>query len=332
MNYSVNNSELRHNDKLGLEPVELVLSSIGLIGILASSFNIIIFWNLRERDQIYKFYFFSSIADALYMTMISLYVLFSCGIPCENLNGKQLYRHVYMIVLDDYVTSCLAIYTILIELFITIQRYCMFTTNAILQTQRPKIFMAIICLFSLVFYIPVLFLKKIVHLGKNEYKIENTKFGLSAAGRVIPIVLSSIRLFVASFLLLVINIFTLIKFKKYLKKKKAMKKFVDVSSQIEIHATTKNQENKTRKNVTHMVIFVAFTFSFGTIPYAFYYGLSELFKTKNYFIDNILSLIGRVGLRMMIIFKIIIFYNYNKIYKLKFKTIIQKINFKNLKI
>ncbi|RNA41799.1 hypothetical protein BpHYR1_025161, partial [Brachionus plicatilis] len=313
MNYSNNSNRSSGNPENVLKAIEIIFSLMGLIGILTSIFNAIIFWNLRQKDQIYKFYLFSSLADSFYMLMISSYVLFSCGNSCENLNAKELYRHVYMIAIDDYLSSCLAIYTILIELFITSQRYSMFTANSVLQSQRPNIVMLLTCAFSLVYYTPVLFLKKIVYLGNNEYNTEYTKFGLSEAGRVIPIVLSTIRLFIASILLLVINIFTLVKFQKYLNKKKLFR-FIDLTSKSQTReAKAKiNKEHKTRKHVTQMVIFVAFTYSTGTIPYALYYGLSELFKSTNFLVDNVLSVIGRMGLRLMVIFKIVIFYNYNK--------------------
>lgn len=332
MNYSKPSNLSNENLQFILKEVEIIFSALGLVGVFTSVINFTIFWCLRKKDQIYKFYFFSSIADFLYMLMISVYVLFSCGSPCENLNSKKLYRQIYMIALDDYLTSCLAIYTIIIELFVTIQRYCMFTTKSYFQSQQPNIVMISTTVFSLVFYTPVVFLKKIVYLGENSYEIQYTKFGLSKPGRVIPIVLSTIRLFIASIVLLVINIFTLVKFKKYLKKKQIIK-FVDTTSNSEPCETLakRNKERKSRKHVTHMVIFVAFTYSFGTIPYALYYGLSELFMTKNFFVDNVLSLIGRMGLRLMIIFKIIIYYNYNKIYKMEFKAKISKINLKKFK-
>lgn len=333
MNYSKSSNFSNENPKFVLKEVEIGLSTLCLIGVFTSMINIFIFWNLRQKDQIYKFYLFSSIADYFYMLMIAFYVLFSCGTPCENLNSKKLYRHIYMIALDDYLTSCLAIYTILIELFVTIQRYCMFTTKKYFQSHQPNIVMALTSAFSLLFYLPVIFLKKIVYLGENSFQIEYTNFGQSKAGRLIPIILSTIRLSIASILLLVINIFTLIKFQKYLKKKQTFR-FVDLTSNsesCEIKAR-RDKENKSWKHITHMVIFIAFTYSFGTIPYAFYYGLSELFLAKNFFVNNVLSLIGRIGLRLMIIFKIIIYYNYNKVYKMKVKAIILKLNLKKLKL
>ncbi|RNA13338.1 hypothetical protein BpHYR1_040406 [Brachionus plicatilis] len=79
-------------------------------------------------------------------------------------------------------------------------------------------------------------------------------------------------------------------------------------------------ENRAKKNVTQMVILIAFNYSFGTIPYAMYYGLHELLQTRNSFIDYTLCAIGNAGLRLLIIFKIIVFFRYNKVYRNNFRV------------
>ncbi|RNA13337.1 hypothetical protein BpHYR1_040405 [Brachionus plicatilis] len=102
---------------------ELIFAGLALIGTITSAINIIIFLKLRLKDNVYKYYLISSIVDFFYMFIISFYALIACGTPCDLMNGASFIKMAYIIVLDDYLTSCLAIYNILIELFITIQRY-----------------------------------------------------------------------------------------------------------------------------------------------------------------------------------------------------------------
>lgn len=312
-----------------IKVAEFFFSALSLIGATTSFINTILFLNLRLKDNVYKYYLISSIVDFSYMLIISFDVLLNCGTPCDLLNGNSLEKTIYTIVFDDYLTSCLAIFNLIVELFVTIQRYLLISKHKTLQNQKPFRLMLLISVVSLVYYLPVLCLKKIIYSENNGYKLVYTSLGDSKIGRIIPIFLSTIRFFIGSCLLLIINIFTVIKFKVYLREKNLIKA-AEFSSNGNLEAkrnmTPKEKtEKKAKKNVTQMVIMIAFNYSFGTIPYALYYGLNELLQTDNSFVDNALYVAGNIGIRLLILLKIIIFFKFNKVYRQKFRIYLKKI-------
>ena len=308
---------------------EFIFSGLSLTGTVTSFVNTMLFFKLRLKDNVYIYYLISSIVDFSYMFIISFDVLLNCGTPCDLLKGCNLGKIIYTIVLDDYLTSCLAIYNLIVELFITIQRYFLISKQKSLQNQKPFNLMLLISIVSLVYYSPVLFLKKIIYSDSIGYQLVYTNLGNSNAGRIIPIFLSIIRLFIGSCLLLIINIFTVIKFKVYLKEKNLIKA-AEFSSNLNIEgrqnvSQKEKTEKRAKKNVTQMIIMVAFNYSFGTIPYALYYGLNELLQNNNSFVDSVLYVFGNFGIRLLIIFKIVIFYKFNKVFRQKFRAYREKI-------
>ncbi|CAF0953128.1 unnamed protein product [Brachionus calyciflorus] len=309
---------------------EFIYSFLSSIGGLTSCINIIMFWNLKSLDKTYKFYLISSLVDLFYSFIVAFYSLYSCGSLCDSLNSNSLSKSIYMLVLDDYFTSCLAICNIFIELYLSTQRYLLIKKRKLVEKFKTCVIISAIFTISLIYYSPILFIKKIIKTKDDGYETIRTKFGETNLGSTIPIILSCIRLILASFILLIINILTLFYFTKYMKKKIQINGFESNLSgnQMETNSNVRpkeQRENKARKNVTLMVISIAFTYSFGTIPYAMYYGLSELLNTHNFFIDEVLSRIGRTGLRLLVIFKIVIFFNFNRIYHQSFKQALKKI-------
>lgn len=305
---------------------EIIFGFLSIIGTVTSFINSLIFWKLRSKDQVYKFYLVSSLFDTFYMSSISVNTLFACGVPCDKLNKNSLIKILYTIALYDYLTSSIAIYNIMIEIFVTTQRYFLISRKKNFQNLNPHSVMLVIILISLFYYSPIIFLKKIFYAENIGYKMVYTSFGLSESGRLIPIVLSSIRLILASIILLIANVFTLKEFKKYLKLKKMMK-FSEINTNIITSLCDKPRKlfkDKKIKNVTQMLISIAFVYSIGTLPYALYYGLSELFKTNIYLIDKILYSLGGIGFRFIIIIKIIIFLKFNKVFRKKFKQMWEK--------
>lgn len=313
--FFLNASHIKSNSHINVE--EIIFGFLSLIGTFTSFISSLIFWKLRNKDQVYKYYLISSILDTFYMLAISFDVLIACGAPCDKFSQTSLFRVLYLIILYDYLTSCIAIFNILIEIFVTTQRYFLISKKKNLQNLHPNLVMLVAAIFSLFYYTPIIFLKKICFVVNTGYKLVYTNFGLSKIGRLVPIVLSSIRLILASVILLIANAFTLKEFKNYLKQKRIMK-FSEFSTNIVIalcNRPRKQVKDKKMRNVTQMLISIAFVYSIGTLPYALYYGLSELFKTNNYIIDKILYTLGGVGFRLIIILKIFIFYKYNKIFR-----------------
>lgn len=204
------------------------------LGAITSLINLSVFLHPNLKDPIYKFYIASSILDFMYGTIIAFIIFILCGTLCEKLRSTTLATQVFWLVFDDYLTSCFAITNIFIELFLSLQRLFMITNKTFLQNLNPNKVLIFLCVIGLVYYIPVLFVRKIVKFdlsfaNKTGYGLEQTDFGKSDLGRTFPVILSTIRLVIASIVLFSINVVSLIKFKNHINKKKSLTKAAKTS-------------------------------------------------------------------------------------------------------
>lgn len=221
------------SNKNGINNIEeYIFCGLSSIGAITSIINAFVFLNRALKDQIFNFYIVSSLVDFIYSIVIAFMVLIECGSICDNIRGLHFLTHFYRIYLDDYLTSSLAINNILIEIFLSTQRFFIISNKKCLQSISSIRIILIVFCFSLLFYSPVLFLKRIVSIDQhnssfnsttNGYKLEYTEFGNSSIGRALPLILSSIRFILASVILFLINLFTLIKFRKHVNKKSNLK-------------------------------------------------------------------------------------------------------------
>jgi hypothetical protein len=202
---------------------QFLYTSICLFGTLTVSLNVSIFVNRRRlTDRTYRFLLVEAIVDLFYIVIMGCSSLINCGTPCLS-RANTLWAQVIRYGFYDYLTSCFAINNILIEIFLSVERLCVISNKPFLQKLSFKPVIVSIAVFSLVFYSPVLFLKQFVYLGNGTYQLASTSFGLSSAGRIIPGVLSTIRLLLATVCLFAINITTFVKFKRHVKKKSKLK-------------------------------------------------------------------------------------------------------------
>ncbi|CAF0813757.1 unnamed protein product [Brachionus calyciflorus] len=273
-------------------------SSIAILGSITSIINFSVFINSKLKDQIYTFYLATSVNDFFYCFILSFYVLSACGTICDDLRGKSIFTQIYYLYFGDYLTSSLALIGILIECFVSTQRLFIFLKSKFLQNLRPKYVLIFIITFGLLYYIPVIFVSKIKKIEgtENDYELVLSDFGASTIGSIIPLVLSTIRLILASIVLFFINMITLSYFKKQLEKKKKIVKTNNVFSSIQVEnlatemsndqiaknesksvfKSDKSKETKAKMNVTLMVIMISVIYTIGTLPWAAYFGIRKL--------------------------------------------------------
>lgn len=197
---------------------EVIYCLICSFGSITSIINILVLSSKKLKDSVYNYYLASSIIDLIYAVIIAFKIFITCGSQCL-FRKKNLSTLIYILYFQDYFTSCLAINNILIEVFVSFQRFMIITNKKFLQNSRPILVIISISVFSLIYYLPVIFLKNIVFESNDVYALEYTKFGSSSAGKVFSIVLSLTRLVVASVVLFIINWFNLIRFRKLMVKK-----------------------------------------------------------------------------------------------------------------
>lgn len=197
---------------------EIIYCIVCSLGSITSLINIFVLSNKKLKDPVYSYYLASSIIDFIYVTIIALKIFITCGSPCI-FRKNYLSTLIYILYFQDYLTSCLAITNILIEVFISLQRFMIISNKKFLLNFRPILVVIFLSVFCLIYYIPVIFLKSIQHESKDQYALESTKFGLSSGGKIFSIVLSLIRLIFASVVLFIINWLNLIRFRKLMVKK-----------------------------------------------------------------------------------------------------------------
>jgi len=192
-------------------------SAICILGIMANIICSIIFLNPKLKDQAYRFMLIISITSIFYLTFSAFYIIVDCRSNCKI--SKTFTVNLFEIYIKEYFTSCLAFFIVLIEILLSIKRFlilsCSFRHKKITIKYLP-----FICLgFSFLLYSPELFIKKIIKID-DGYKLCKTDFGRKKFGTYYPIVVSFLRVFLATIFLSVLNILTAFKFKIQMDKKK----------------------------------------------------------------------------------------------------------------
>lgn len=206
---------------------EVLYSCICCVGALTVTTNIAVFLNRQLKDPTYTFLLAEACVDLCYVSMLAFYLMFRCGLSqCEQ-RKLQLPYQIYVLVVANYLTSCMAINNIIIELFLSVQRLCIISNWSFLQNISAPRGVLVILTISAVYYSPVLFLNKISSQtnaqGSVVFSLPLTDFGSSELGRITPAILITIRLSLATVGLFSVNLFMFFKFHKHLEKKSRLK-------------------------------------------------------------------------------------------------------------
>lgn len=228
------NNSTNCTEQMSTEPtIDFALkTSASMLAALTNLINISVFSRMKLKNDVLKYSLVISIADLLYSSIIieiSLVQFFGQALNHQAINlinGK---------LLDEYFTSCIAIFILLIDVYISLQRYFL-VTNKYTWHMKSVPFEAslmMILMLSLIFYLPSLALFRVEHICGDVYILDSTEFGRTTFGVVIRIVLNTGRILLLICVLPVINIFIWIQLKRAMKKKK-MLRFNGFTSQLAI--------------------------------------------------------------------------------------------------
>ena len=158
------NSIHKNDDLLWFIAFKFIASFFSLI-------NLGVFFNLNKLNlSLYKYFMIISFVDLLYSILPGLLGLFSAVCGRELLKCFSLYEKIniyFYVVISEYLTSCLALYSILIENFLTIQRILIITNRTNLFNKQNKIrsnclhYLIVFISFSI--YFPFLFRIKLTN-------------------------------------------------------------------------------------------------------------------------------------------------------------------------
>jgi hypothetical protein len=196
----------------------LILPVICIFGLLTNLTNIAVLSNHKMKDVSYKYILFISLSELFYLGLNS-YIFIELNPNCPLYTSY--FTQWYSIYIDNYLTSCLAIFCIFIDINLSLIRYSALKNKEYLQSLSYYLVIGILFLISLIYYLPVLFFNEIIpiidHENKtsiDEFMVITNSLGLSLYGITTPIILSTIRIVLAMFVLTGINIMNIIEFKK----------------------------------------------------------------------------------------------------------------------
>jgi hypothetical protein len=196
---------------------------VSLVGVITNSINIAVFLNPQLKDPTYRYMLCHSLSNFFYLIILSLSIVSECKKSCTA--NRIYFSKIYNLVLIEYFTSSLALFSILIDINLSIQRYMKVSKSQLTKFFEFKMVVSVIFLFSLIFYAPLLHIYEIVPIfsfNTNKtisFDIRIKTFSNKSFGYLIPIFLTSIRIFLATVLLGSVNILSALKFYNHFKTK-----------------------------------------------------------------------------------------------------------------
>lgn len=210
--------------------IDIVSWIISAVSILTSIVNVVVFAHPSLKDPTYNYLLVSSVIDTLYLILVLVLVTFdelcdSTPIMCGS--RVQLVQKLYHLWIGDYLTSCMAIYSILNELFLSLQRLLMLAKVSFIKNWSVWHVGPAMMLFSLLYYMPVLVTEEVKQIGFVVYQNETfpvyeiVTYGNES--RIVNTVQSVIRSFLVTIGLGILNIVTLLYYFKFIKKKSSLR-------------------------------------------------------------------------------------------------------------
>ena len=198
----------------------ILIPIVCTFGIITNGLNISVFLHSKMKDISFKYMLAISASNVLYNFLL----LYGYIIYCEDCDlNKSFGTQVFKIIVNNHLASCLAIFSNLIEIYLSLQRYFILKNKKTLQAISFKQVLLLLSLISLVYYIPALFCYDIVKkeiysfnqtlANSTIYATELNVFSRSLFGKSLTISLLSLRIFLSSVLLSLINISNAVMFR-----------------------------------------------------------------------------------------------------------------------
>jgi hypothetical protein len=189
--------------------------------------SIAVFAHPKLKDPAFKILLTVAIVDFSYMCLLLLNALMS--MYCEPMpfmcgSNAQLFAFITDQLIMNYLTSSMALYSILCEIFLTVQRMLLLKNITLLKNVTVRTAGPVFGIISLVYYSPYWFAYDFVttdnvYVYRNqtyvEWNLVANDFGKSAAYSWLLSALSIFRMILVLVVLLVLNIVSVIFFRKH---------------------------------------------------------------------------------------------------------------------
>jgi hypothetical protein len=283
------------------------------LGVLCTILNTIIF---LKKDLIKKSSLYlqiMSILDGVYLfrSLATLDIVNRCQ-ASSTLCGEATQNFVleYNLAISDFLSSSMAIFAIILEIFLSIQRFFMLLNKNSLQKSNPYIVSLVIGIVSIIYYFPLLFNKEIVRITVLlndteviEHRLVLTSLGKSNAGKILPAVMSLMRMVLSGCVLLIVNILNIIVYIKYVKQNNKIANKSDAN------------HSKANPKLSLMLIMTANVYLVCQLPLNIDIIVKQIDPTiQSSFVDFLFKS-SRILLGLLVITKTVIYILFNKLYK-----------------
>ena len=227
MNDTLESKYIDLEDTFGVRLGYVIISCFGSI---FQALNLFVLSSKKLKDSSYKYMFANSLNNLLYFLLVMLFHIYFIITLIHQ--KKSLLFLICQIAILEYLTSCMAIFNLIVQILLSIQRILMILNKQLFQNLSPYRGIIVITIFSLFYYIPVLTIQKIElasltnmttnhtnHGYEQNYAIVSTEFGKTSFGKSIRTILSIGRIVLATVVLSIVNIVNYYLFRKFFDKK-----------------------------------------------------------------------------------------------------------------
>jgi hypothetical protein len=203
------------------------MMSLRLAIIVISFVNVSVLANKKLKDSFFKYLLIMSLVDIAYVALISIMYFTVCtGNPGGMCGTDWDYVNLLIyIVFSEFLTSALALFNILLEIFLTVQRIFQISFNKS-RLHKLSVFKTCLILFSisLVYYSPTLAMNRIDTVYRENgtrraYVLSKTPFSKTNLGVALVTGMTVCRIALVTVVLTIVNIVAMIKFNAFLHRK-----------------------------------------------------------------------------------------------------------------
>jgi hypothetical protein len=194
-----------------------VIPTICLFSLITNTINMIILTKLKKHNIIYRFLYSKSFVNAVYLFCCFFVFLFKCGPYCKTLKDSFIVK-LYQLYIFNYFTSCLGLFSLFVEILISLCRFFTITRIDCLRKLNTNLIVFFFLFISFLFYVPNLILFKTSKINNNvssteKYTIEFRSNNTIVFAQILDAINVSVRGFLIVLLIVAINFLSFYKFK-----------------------------------------------------------------------------------------------------------------------
>ncbi|CAF0961258.1 unnamed protein product [Brachionus calyciflorus] len=284
-------------------------------GFITNLINSMVFMHSKLRsNSTFNYFLVIALANSIYMGVSFFYFVTRCRLICSFANSYA--SQLYLFIFCNYIKNIAAFVVLFFQITVSFQRFLIISN--ITKIKIPNIFLLLVVfiLFSAGFNLPVVLSREIIKLPfkngtqKEEFTLIFNDYGKSLFSKWFIISINIFRSVFLTSLVFIINILSLIEFRKSIEKKRKIK--------LSNKGDEESNESKANRNLTRMVIIMSFIYFGGNIPNIVTYILQQFLDNNGIVYRAYFFLVGIIYLGTQSS-DILVFLKFNKVYRQTFK-------------